>query len=59
MDEGYKEVRFDEYCKTCEYKDIPDIENPCDECLENPAVLHSCKPINYKEKRVTKATNES
>lgn len=50
MDEGYKEVYFHEYCKLCKYKDLKDTEDPCNECLSEPANLYSHKPVKYKEK---------
>ena len=50
MNEGYKEVYFDQYCKTCKHKEKKDNEEPCDECLDNPINLYSHKPVNYKEK---------
>ena len=50
MDNIYKEVYFDQYCKTCEYKNLKESEEPCDECLSNPINEYSHKPINYKEK---------
>lgn len=45
----YKEVYFNEYCKTCEHWKVKDTENPCNECLDNPINLHSHKPVNYKK----------
>lgn len=51
MEENYKEVYFDEYCKTCEYAKKPEDEDHCNECLNNPANLCSHKPINYKENK--------
>lgn len=50
MEEGYKEVYFHEYCKTCEFKNKKEDETPCDECLAEPANLHSHKPVKYKKK---------
>lgn len=50
MHEGYKEVRFDMYCKNCEYEKLSDNEEPCFECLDNPINLYSRKPVNWKEK---------
>ena len=50
MDEGYKEVYFYEYCKSCKFKDLKDTEDPCNECLGEPANLQSHKPVKYKEK---------
>ena len=51
MEETYKEVYFDQYCKTCEHKDVKDEkdEEPCDECLSYPTNLYSHKPISYEE----------
>ena len=49
MDETYKEVYFDQYCKTCKYKDTKETEDPCDECLNEPVNLYSHKPTKWKE----------
>ena len=46
----YKEVSFNQYCNTCEYKDLDEVKDPCNECLETPVNENSCKPIMYKEK---------
>ena len=46
----YKEVYFHEYCKTCKYEDTPEVEMPCNECLDYPVNLYSHKPVNWKEK---------
>lgn len=45
-----KEVYFYQYCKTCEYFEIPETEDPCNECLANPSNMCSHKPTNWKEK---------
>lgn len=50
MEENMKEVRFDQYCSTCEHKKLPEAEDPCDECLSNPGRQYSHKPLNYKKK---------
>lgn len=50
MEQVYKEVYFDQYCKSCEYKDVKESEDPCYDCLEEPVNLESHKPVNYKEK---------
>lgn len=50
VDNDYKEVYFGEYCKTCKHKDTPEIEEPCNECLEYPVNLYTHKPVNWKEK---------
>lgn len=49
-----KEVRFDEYCKKCEYRNLPESEDPCDICLENPSNEWSHKPVYFKETEKTK-----
>ena len=48
MDDEYREVYFHEYCKTCKHKDLPDVNDPCNECLEYPVNLYSHRPINWK-----------
>ena len=48
--DDYKLVDFEEYCKTCEYKDLEDNLDPCNECLEHPVNLYSHKPVKWKEK---------
>lgn len=45
----YKEVYFDQYCKTCKHKDVKDTKDPCNECLDEPVNLHSHKPVKYEE----------
>lgn len=52
----YKEVYFDQYCKTCEHKDKNEDEFPCDECLNIPSRNYSHKPEYYREaaKKVNK-----
>ena len=44
-----KESYYHVYCDTCEHKDVPETEEPCNECLTCPANFHSHKPKNYKE----------
>ena len=46
----YEEVYFHEYCEKCEYKDIDEVKDPCNECLSEPANLYSHKPVKFKEK---------
>lgn len=48
MDGQYKLVRFEDYCKKCKHFKVKDVEEPCNECLENPANLNSYKPVNFK-----------
>lgn len=51
---NYKEVYFDQYCKSCEYKEVPDNMLPCDECLGEFMNVDSHKPVLYKEKEKEK-----
>lgn len=52
MEDVYKEVYFDRYCKSCKYVSLKDEndEEPCAECLSYPTNVYSHKPINYEEK---------
>lgn len=50
MDEGYKEVRYDLYCTKCKhYDENNENKEPCEECLDEPARLHSEKPARFEE----------
>lgn len=50
--QGYKEVYFHEYCKTCKYEKVKNTEEPCEECLGEPTNLNTHKPVNYEKKGV-------
>ena len=50
MEEQYKEVRFDKYCKDCKHKKKKENESPCDECLSEPTKLYSQIPVKYEKK---------
>ena len=43
-------VKFNIFCRNCEYKETPEVEDPCNECLANPVNEDSRKPVNYKKK---------
>lgn len=43
-----KEVRFDKYCESCKYGKLEGFKDPCNECLDNPAIEGSEKPIHYE-----------
>ena len=49
MNSDYKEVYFHEYCEKCEYKDVDEVKDPCNECLSEPDNLYSHKPVKFKE----------
>lgn len=50
MEEQFKEVYFDRYCKTCKHEKLKEEEKPCCECLEHPINAYSHKPVMYEEK---------
>lgn len=50
MENEYKEVRFDQFCKTCKYEKLDEAKDPCNECLEDFMNLYSSKPVNWEEK---------
>lgn len=49
MESKEKEARFDIYCDSCKHKNLPGFEDPCDECLNNPAVDDSHKPMFHQK----------
>lgn len=44
-----KFVDFKKYCETCKHKDVKEVEDPCNECLDNPVNAHTTKPVKYEE----------
>ncbi len=50
MEDIYKEVYFDQYCKNCKYEKTAEKDEPCYECLNNPVNLYSHKPVNFEKK---------
>jgi hypothetical protein len=50
MEDIYKEVYFDQYCKNCIYEKTDEKDEPCYECLNNPVNLYSHKPVNFEKK---------
>lgn len=48
--QAYKEVYFDQYCKTCKNRKLKEKDEPCNECLDNPTNLNSHKPVKYEKK---------
>ena len=49
MEQNYKEVYYEQFCKTCKHKDLKDFYDPCNDCLDNPVNTNSQRPVNYKE----------
>lgn len=50
MNNTYKEVYFDQYCKTCKHADRKEEDDPCCDCLAEPTNSYSHKPVRYEEK---------
>lgn len=46
---AYKEVKYFKYCPSCKYRKKSNIEDPCNECLDEPINLNSHKPTMYEE----------
>ena len=46
----FRLVDFEKYCKFCKFKDVDDTkgENPCNDCLNNPANEDSTRPVNFE-----------
>lgn len=51
MEQQKRIVDFEKYCKTCEYYDLKETKDPCNDCLGEGANDDSRKPVYYKEKR--------
>ena len=41
MDKIYKEVYFEQYCKSCKHSSNKEDEDPCNDCLNEPANVYS------------------
>ena len=50
MTDNQKMVMFDEYCPTCKNFDVPEEDDPCDECLRSPFKENSEKPVKWEDK---------
>lgn len=51
MQNVVKEVYFDQYCKSCEFENVKESEDPCCECLAEPSNFNSHKPVRWKKKQ--------
>lgn len=45
-----KIVNFHEWCNKCKYRDLPEAEDPCHECLNNSVNEDSHQPTEFVEK---------
>lgn len=44
-------VLYDTHCVTCQYNDIPETEEPCNRCMDEPVNLYTDRPVEWKEKK--------
>lgn len=51
MEISDKEVYFYSYCRTCEYANFAEDDEPCATCLEYPSQDYSHKPMMWSEKK--------
>lgn len=49
MTDIFAEVDFETYCQICQYKDLDEKCDPCNDCLAEPMNANSSKPIYWKE----------
>ena len=47
MQNHKKLVMFEEYCKKCVHADVPEVKDPCNQCLTHTVNVNSHKPVNY------------
>lgn len=50
-DEDYKTVDFHKWCKLCKHEKIPEVVNPCFECVDDRVNLHTDKPVKWEAKK--------
>lgn len=50
MDIHEKEVRYEKWCGTCRWKNLPDYEEPCNECMERFTNFGTDRPVRYEKK---------
>ena len=51
MTERLKEVRYDIYCKCCEYSNASASTDPCNDCLGQPSNGYSHVPVYFHKVR--------
>ncbi len=49
--DSLREVRFDNYCKTCKHEKLDEHKDPCNECLESGMNDGTDKPVLWEEKK--------
>ena len=53
----WKEVDFNTYCQKCVNKNNEESDDVCHECLNQPMMYCSQKPLNYKEDKNENSRN--
>ena len=53
-----KEVNYYAYCDKCEYFEVDEGDDPCNECLTYFMNIDSHVPVNFKEKKGRKRNDE-
>ena len=48
-DSNLFEADYERYCQLCEYKDLEEFKDPCNECLCNSGMEGTRKPMHFKE----------
>ena len=48
-DSNLFEADYERYCQLCEYKDLEEFKDPCNECLCNSVMEGTRKPMHFKE----------
>lgn len=46
----YKEVDYFNYCKKCKHWESKMTDEPCNECLCNPCMPNSKKPMKFEDR---------
>lgn len=50
MDENTKFVDYASYCTTCAHERLDEAKDPCNECLDNPGLYGTEKPLHWEAK---------
>ena len=50
MEDNMKIVFFDEYCPSCKYREVHEIDDPCNECLHIGGRENTHVPEKYEKK---------
>ena len=51
-------IEFDQYCGTCKHKDLDEKCDPCNECLDNPALVDTQIPLHYEKEEKQKKNDK-